>query len=92
MTNDIHSNDTLLTFPCDFMIKVFGAASDDFEVTVLSIIHKHVPNLPEGAIQSRLSEAGKYRALTITVHVESKEQLDAIYQELTAAKEVLMAL
>jgi uncharacterized protein len=83
---------TLLTFPCDFMIKVFGSASEEFEITVLSIIHKHVPNLSEGAIQSRLSDAGKYRALTITVHVESKAQLDDIYKDLSSSKEVLMVL
>lgn len=85
-------SESLLTFPCDFIIKVFGESSDEFEVKVLSIIHKHIPDLPEGALQSRLSETGKYRALTITVHVESKEQLDAIYRELSLAKEVLMAL
>lgn len=84
--------ESLLTFPCEFMLKIFGNSSDEFEVKVLSIIHKHVPNLPEGAIQSRLSEGGKYRALTITVYVESKAQLDEIYKELSATDEVLMVL
>lgn len=83
---------SLLTFPCDFPIKVFGLGNDEFESAVLMIIRKHVPNLLEGAVQSRPSENGKYRALTITVHVTSKEQLDSLYQDLSSSPHVLMAL
>jgi putative lipoic acid-binding regulatory protein len=86
------SQKSLLTFPCDFTIKVFGLGTDEFEATVLMLIHKYVPNLSDRAIQSRPSENGKYRALTITIHVESREQLDSIYQDLSSSPHVLMAL
>lgn len=79
-------------FPCEFPIKVFGIRSDEFEINVLSIIRKHVPDLKENAIQNRSSKEGKYLALTITLFVESREQLDAIYQDLTKSPYVLMAL
>lgn len=92
MTDHPKQPESLLTFPCDFTIKVFGLASDEFEAAVLSLVHKHVPNLSDRAIQSRPSENGKYCALTITVHVDSKAQLDRIYQDLSAAKQVIMAL
>lgn len=82
----------LLTFPCDFTIKVFGLGTNEFEVAVLMIIHKHVANFSDRAIQSRASANGKYQALSITVHVTSKAQLDAIYQDLTSSPHVLMAL
>lgn len=84
--------ESLLTFPCDFTIKVFGLGSDEFEAEVLMLVHKHVPNLSERAIQSRPSENGKYRALSITVHVDSKEQLDNLYRALSSSPHVLMAL
>ncbi len=86
------SNETLLTFPCDFTIKVFGMASDEFEAAVFSIVHKHASNFSDRAIQSRPSGKGKYTALSITIHVESKEQLDRIYMDLTANPLILMAL
>lgn len=93
MTNKIPGEGgTLLTFPCDFTIKVFGKGSDEFEAAVLMIIHKHVPNLSGRAIQTRNSETGKYCALSITVHVDSKEQLDNIYYELSSSPHVIMAL
>lgn len=85
-------NDTLLKFPCDFTIKVFGMATDEFEATVLTLVHQYAPNLSGRAIQSRKSENGKYLALSITIHVDSKEQLDQIYQALSASPQVLMAL
>ena len=82
----------LLTFPCDITIKVIGLASSEFENEVASIINKHLPNLPKQAIQERPSKNHKYKALSITVHAESKAQLDLIYQDLTASPFVLMAL
>ena len=84
--------DSALTFPCDFPIKIFGVATDQFVPSVLTIIHKHSPNLHESAIVSRPSKDGKYLALTITVTVENQKELDAIYHELTASSFVLMAL
>lgn len=85
-------NETLLKFPCDFTIKIFGLASDEFEAAVFGIVHKHVSNLSDRAIQSRTSENGKYLALTITIHVTSKEQLDNVYRDLSSSPQVLMAL
>lgn len=81
-----------LTFPCEFMIKVFGKASAEFAPSILTLLRKHQPHLPEDALQNRPSKDGKYLALSITVHVNSREQLDAIYRELTANPSVLMAL
>jgi putative lipoic acid-binding regulatory protein len=86
------SNETLLTFPCDFTIKVFGVASPEFEATVFDIIRKHIPIFSEQATKVRPSTNAKYNAMSITVHVESKDQLDRIYIDLSASPLVLMAL
>lgn len=92
MTNEFHPNETGLHFPCEFMIKIFGNASDDFEIHVLSIVRKHISTLRENAISTRASKDGKYLALTIKMPVDSREQLDALYRELTASPQVLMVL
>lgn len=86
------SDGTLLTFPCDFPLKIFGLASDEFEIATLSIIRKHVPNFTDQALHARASKQGKYLALTITVHVESKEQLDQLYIDLSSSPHILMVL
>ncbi|MFO7603538.1 MAG: DUF493 domain-containing protein [Gammaproteobacteria bacterium] len=82
----------IMEFPCQFPIKVMGAACDDFENIVATLVRQHVPDLGEAAICSRPSKAGKYIAVTVTVTATSREQLDAIYYELTACEQVLMAL
>ena len=69
-----------------------GHARDDFEALVATLVRQHAPDLGEGAIRSRPSKEGKYIAVTVTVTATSREQLDAIYYELTACEHVLMAL
>ncbi|MBX3709601.1 MAG: DUF493 domain-containing protein [Gammaproteobacteria bacterium] len=92
MTDKSDVNESLLKFPCDFTIKVFGLRSDEFEAVVFTIVNKQVPHLSDHAIQSRFSKNGKYQALSITLHIDSKEQLDRIYQDLSSSPHVLMAL
>jgi putative lipoic acid-binding regulatory protein len=81
-----------LTFPCEFPIKVFGIASEQFEEAVLAIVKKYNPDLADTAINKRPSKDGKYFALTVLVNVDSQETLDKIYQDLTASPLVLMSL
>lgn len=83
---------TLLKFPCQFPIKIFGHASLEFQAKVLAIIRKHAPDLGEAAITVNWSNNKKYIAITATINATSKLQIDAIYQELSDCKEVIMAL
>ncbi len=82
----------VLQFPCEFVIKVFGLSSNEFEVEVISIIRKHVEHIREDAFRSRFSKDSKYLAMTITINVDSREQLDDIYRDLSSNPLVLMAL
>lgn len=82
----------LLNFPCEFIIKVFGLATDEFETAVITIIRNHVTDVREDAFRSRPSKDGKYLAMTITVNVENREQLDDIYRSLSTNPLILMAL
>lgn len=87
-----NTNETLLTFPTDFTIKVIGKEGDTFKATVLKIIRQHVESLPDDAVQYRQSEKGNYKAMSVTMHITSKEQLDDIYRALSSTPEVLMVL
>lgn len=90
--NKPNISDSLLTFPCDFSIKVMGLANETFESAVLTIIKKHVSELKEDSLHTRLSENKRYLSITIKIIAESKEQLDAIYTELSSCEQVLVAL
>ncbi|MEN8107297.1 MAG: DUF493 domain-containing protein [Pseudomonadota bacterium] len=81
-----------LTFPCDFPIKAMGKTGCDLDITVVEIVRRHAPDLSEGAIHTRDSKQGNYIAVTVVVHATSRDQLDAIYQDLVDHDDVIMAL
>ena len=83
---------SLLVFPCDFPIKVFGLNQDGLEALVTGLVRRHAPDMAEDSVSSRHSGGGKYAAVTVTVKAQSQAQLDAIYQELTACPAIIMAL
>ncbi len=86
------SEDTLLEFPCEFSVKAMGLASPNFDAAVVEVVRRHAPDIAESCISSRPSKNGKYTAITVTIRATSKRQLDAIYQDLTDHKHILMSL
>ena len=84
--------ETLLEFPCEFPIKAFGLATKDFQDKVLGIVLRHVTASAVASIQCRGSQGGKYTAVTVLITASGKPQLDAIYQDLTACPDIIMAL
>ena len=89
MTSD---GGSLLEFPCQFPIKIMGAADAGFDDLVVGIVRRHVADLGEGAVSTRASRGGRYLAVTVTVTATSQAQLDGIYRELSAHERVLMVL
>jgi putative lipoic acid-binding regulatory protein len=86
------TSDTLLTFPCEFPLKVTGLHNDEFRSVALGIVHKHVAEIDVLSIEERPSKNGKYLGLTYNIRATSKPQLDALYTELTSCEKVLIAL
>ena len=82
----------LLQFPCRFPIKAMGRADSDMEAIVIEIVRRHAPDFDATAVRVRASSGGKWLAVTVTIEAESRAQLDAIYQDLTAHESVVWAL
>ena len=86
------SGGTLQEFPSDFPIKVMGRRDSELRTLTQEIVERHAGPLSDAGIKTRTSSDGNFLALTYTIKARSREQLDAIYRELTACKSVLMAL
>jgi putative lipoic acid-binding regulatory protein len=86
------SDTPLQVFPSEFPIKVMGRHDADLRASTQAIIERHAGPMPESSIRTRTSADGNFLAVTYQVNATSREQLDAIYRELTACKSVLMAL
>jgi putative lipoic acid-binding regulatory protein len=86
------SKDSLLEFPCDFPLKIMGAADAGFAEIIAAVVVRHAPDFDIATMEMRPSKAGNYLALTCTVRAVSQVQLDALYRELTAHPMVRVVL
>ncbi len=71
---------------------MMGRQSDEFRAIARALVEKHTGPLDDSAIQSALSRNGRFVSITVTVRAKSRQQLDAIYRDVTAHDDVLMAL
>jgi putative lipoic acid-binding regulatory protein len=82
----------LLTFPCEFPMKIMGRREDGFAQLVSEIVLRHAPDFDPATMEMRSSKQGRYLSLTVTIQARSREQLDALYSELSAHPMILMVL
>ena len=75
---------TWLEFPSDFPIKIMGQRQDGFAQAVLETVLRHAPDFDAAGMGMRPSAKGNYMSLTCTIRAVSREQLDALYRELSA--------
>ena len=81
-----------MEFPMDFPLKAIGSGIEDFEAFVVEIVRRHLPEDAATTSTTRLSEGGKYLAVTVSFVAHSRAQLDDIYRELSSHKRVKMLL
>jgi uncharacterized protein len=86
------ADDPALAFPCDFPIKVMGRKEHGFAQVVADIVRKHAPDFDPASVAMRPSRQGRYLSVTCVVRATSREQLDALYQELCDHPAVVMVL
>ncbi len=84
--------ESLITYPTDFPIKAMGLSTPDFPQAVGAAVHEILPSFDPSTIRQEKSKTGKYTSLTITVHVDSREQLDSVYRLLTSHPMVKIVL
>jgi len=83
---------SLIEFPCEFPLKVFGQQQAGFAQAVMEVVSEHDPGFTAASIEMRASKNARYVSLTCTVKATSQRQLDAIYQELCDHPMVVMVL
>ena len=83
---------TLIDYPCDFPIKILGHTRAGFAQAVLEVVQHHAPDFDGAAMEMRPSRKGKYLSVTCVIRATSREQLDALYQELCDHPMVVMVL
>jgi len=55
-------------------------------------VQKHAPDFHPSTIEMRTSKNGRYISITVEINAKSREQLDALYSELSKHPMVMMVL
>lgn len=82
--------DELLDFPCDFTFKIMGLSGPTLQDDIVAVVQQHAPG--DYRPQQRPSSKGKYTSVSISVVVNSKEQIELLYNELSAIEDVRYVL
>lgn len=82
--------ESLLKFPTDVPVKVFGRNDKKFRAAAAKIARAHYGDAH--TVIEHLSKKGNYLSLTITVHAKSRAQIDALYSDLVANDEIIMVI
>ncbi|MEK9720287.1 MAG: DUF493 domain-containing protein, partial [Quisquiliibacterium sp.] len=56
---------------------------DEFAQTVSGLILEHAPDFDPATVQLRVSSKGTYLSLTAVVRLQSREQLETLYNALS---------
>jgi putative lipoic acid-binding regulatory protein len=88
----VSEDESPLKFPTDYPVKVLGRPSPEFRARVHGIVLKHVPDTGSDRVTERLSENGNFLSISYNLHVESREQVVALANDLSACELVMMVL
>jgi len=96
MTKEPQDGFDLIEYPCDFAFKAMCRVNAEInESPTEHITAIVISQLSEAAIlgsRSNLSKTGKFESVTISVHLQSREQLEGVYQAIASSDRVLMTL
>ena len=81
-----------MQFPMDFPVKLIGRDDGRFRAIAKALMEPIIGPIPDTAISEAPSRAGAYIALTVTFTATSREQLDSLYEALSASDDVLFSL
>lgn len=81
-----------IEFPCEYPIKVLGAAHPELNAHVLSVMETHAPGFDQAKITVRDSSKGSWQSITVVIIATGKPQLEVIFAALKTSARVKMVL
>lgn len=90
--NELNEREAGFQFPCDYAVKAMGLNSPRFQTRIVRLVEQHTGPIQPIQISTKPSRSKRYLSITLMIQAQSREQLDAIYQDLTDDDHVLMRL
>lgn len=82
----------LWTFPCEHNLKVMGLSHHPLIEIVAAIVRSEIPDFEPTQVKTLPSRTGKYHSITLIVPIDTRQQLENIYQALAARDEISWTL
>jgi putative lipoic acid-binding regulatory protein len=82
----------LITFPCDYPIKVIGDMTPDFKEFVTRIARRHDPQLSDRSISVNSSRNGRFLSVRLVIRATGESQIASLFAELKESGRVRMVL
>jgi putative lipoic acid-binding regulatory protein len=89
---DIPPDQSFITYPSAFPIKVMGAHVPGFVEAMTMLAQQFDPGFDTASIEQRPSKAGNYLSVTLTITATSRAQLDELYRTLSTHPMVKIVL
>lgn len=86
------SEKPLITFPCDYPIKVIGDMTPDFKEFVTRVARRHDPDLRDEKITVNSSRNGRFLSVRLMIRATGEAQISALFAELKDSGRVRMVL
>ena len=82
--------DQLVDFPCHFTFKVMGVATATLPDQVVEVLQQHAPGDYSPSVKP--SSKGNYHSVSVSVRVESQENIEILYRSLADIEDVRYVL
>ena len=83
---------SVLEFPTEYPVKIIGRPSDEFRARIHAVVLRHAPGLESERVSERLSGNGNFLSISYQLLAQSREQIEALIEELKACDGVMMLL
>ncbi|MBM3362323.1 MAG: DUF493 family protein [Betaproteobacteria bacterium] len=89
---NIPPQESLITYPSAFPIKVMGEQVEGFVAAITAVARAFDPQFDDTRLELRPSKGGRYLGITLTITATSREQLDELYRTLSTHPMVKVVL
>ena len=82
----------LLTYPCDYPIKVVGEVAPGFHDEVFDVVSRYDPSMTTDRVSQKTSRKGNFVSISFMLTATSEDQIEALLLELNALVSVRLVL
>ena len=90
--SDIPGDETRISYPCDYPIKVVGDVRAEFHREVFDVVFRHDPTLTTERVSQKTSRKGNFISISFMLQAHSEAQIQALFEDLKQIESVRLVL